>query len=171
MHAEGIKTKTKCTPRCWNAKSKKCRCSCAGENHGCKHTPNLFTGSEPSNKESIHPKYRTQALGMPSSADAPLNLRKCPPLEVGDMVKIADGAPMGGELAYVYDTYEDFDDKSERGVSLITQTGNDTGGWSREEQEQWLTFVAKTGIPYTFRNVIALAEDFRNGAFRHVFKS
>lgn len=55
---EAVKTKTKCTPRCWNAKSKKCKCSCAGENHGCTHTPNLFTGSRPQNIGAIHPKYQ-----------------------------------------------------------------------------------------------------------------
>lgn len=168
QETQGVITKTKCTLRCWKAKCKACRCSCGGQNHGCENQPSLFTGTRPINLDAVHPKYRKQ-FDMPASAAAPLDLRKCPPLEVGDMVRIADNAPMGGELAYVYDTYEDFDEKGERGVSLITQTGNDTGGWSRAEQEQWLTFVAKTGIPYTFRNVIALSEDFRSGAFKHAF--
>lgn len=34
MGVIGVFTKRKCTARCHNAKSKSCRCSCGGENHG-----------------------------------------------------------------------------------------------------------------------------------------
>lgn len=88
--------------------------------------------------------------------------------DIGDLVKIADNAPMGGENAFVYEVYDDFDEKGQKGVSLITESGRDTGGWSREEQRRWLTLVKRTNFYYSFKNVIQLAEDFRNGVFDRV---
>lgn len=92
-------------------------------------------------------------------------------LTLGDLVRIKDGSPSGGgESAYVYDTYTDFDESGELGVSLITESGNDTGGWSKAEQRQWIEYVGRPGWDYIFSNVIKLDQDFRNGVFDKVFK-
>lgn len=94
----------------------------------------------------------------------------------GDLVLIHQNSPAaGGERAYVYETYPDFDEKGELGVSLITESGRDTGGWSRKEQRKFLTLLPRTyyhgtGWDYTFKNVSQLAEDFRTGVFDKVFK-
>lgn len=92
-------------------------------------------------------------------------------LTLGDMVIIKPHSPSGsGERAYVYDTYPDFDEKGELGVCLITETGNDTGGWSKAEQAQFLDPLPRPGWDYNFTNVIKLDRDFRDGIFDRVFK-
>lgn len=92
-------------------------------------------------------------------------------LTLGDIVKIKEKSPSGGgELAYVYETYSDFDQAGELGVSLITESGNDTGGWSRKEQEQYLEHIRCSGWDYEFKNVLKLDQDFRTGIFNKVFK-
>ncbi len=92
-------------------------------------------------------------------------------LTLGDVVLIKPKSPLGGgQLAYVYDTYQDFDDKNERGVSLITEDGNNTGGWSKQEQEQYLEYARHSDFKYEFQNVIKLDQDFRGGVFNIVFK-
>jgi hypothetical protein len=174
MNIEATTTKTKCTPRCWKAKSKACRCSCGGENHGVEAQPRLFTGTTPPNQEAIHPKYRSvpmKEVRAVGSLSAERYVGENQQLTVGDLVYIREGAPMGGEKAYVYDTYQDFDDKSKLGVSLITETGRDTGGWSWEEQKQWLTYIGRSAMgDYQFQNVIKLEQDFREGVFGEAFR-
>jgi len=91
-------------------------------------------------------------------------------LHVGYLVKIDEKAPMGGQVAYVYEIYQDFVDKTKRGVSLITKSGRDTGGWSYEEQQKWLTPLFDSRHPYHFKNVTQLAMDFRDGYFNPVFQ-
>lgn len=91
-------------------------------------------------------------------------------LRIGDIVLIKKGSPSGsGEFAYVYDTYPDFDDKNELGVCLITESGNDTGGWSKEEQLHFLEPVRYSGFQYHFTSVMNLDQDFRIGTFDKVF--
>ena len=93
-------------------------------------------------------------------------------LTIGDIVLIKPKSPSGGgQLAYVYDTYADFDLAGERGVSLITEDGNDTGGWSKKEQEQFLEYARYSGFGYAFENVMKLDRDFQNGVFDKVFKT
>lgn len=92
-------------------------------------------------------------------------------LTLGDVVRIADDAPVArGEIAYVYDTYPDFEDDTQLGVSLITETGDDTGGWSKQEQLEFLEPLGHSGWDYEFHNVIQLEEDFKNGVFNQIFK-
>ena len=93
-------------------------------------------------------------------------------LRVGDVVRIWKDAPMdGGKIAYVYATYLDFNDRSKVGVQLISEDGNDSGGWSHEEQQKFLTYEYTSSYEYHFTNVIKLDQDFRNGLFNQVFKS
>lgn len=98
-------------------------------------------------------------------------------LTLGDMVRIRENSPSGGgERAYVYDTYSDFDMPGEVGVCLITESGNDTGGWSKMEQAQFLEPLPRTyyqggGWDYQFTNVIKLDQDFKAGVFDKVFKT
>ena len=92
-------------------------------------------------------------------------------ITLGDLVRIKEKSPAGGgELAYVYDTYADFDEKGEVGISLITESGHDTGGWSRAEQLQYIEYVSRVGWDYEFKNVIQLDHDFRDGVFDRAFK-
>lgn len=90
-------------------------------------------------------------------------------LKIGNLVRIKGDSPVGPAIAFVYDTYQDFDDKSQTGVSLITKEGRDTGGWSKEEQDKYLEFIEDSGCIYKFRNVIQLDRDFNDGIFNSVF--
>lgn len=89
-------------------------------------------------------------------------------LQVGDIVRINDNAPFrhAKKIGFVYETYQDFDEPNEFGVQIILEDGEDTGGWSREEQKKFIEFVKSSGIDYEFKNVIRVAEDFRNGVFK-----
>ena len=88
---------------------------------------------------------------------------------LGDLVRIKESSFLGsGELAYCYDTYRDFDGNG-LGVCLITESGVDTGGWSREEQLKYLDYEKHSGWDYTFENVIKLSRDFDDGVFDRVF--
>lgn len=94
------------------------------------------------------------------------------PLSVGDLVKVKvsflDNEP--GCAGYIYETYKDFDDKSEKGVSIILENGCDLGGFSRKEQHQYLEFIKSTDFQYEFKNVIKLAHDYQDGVFKKVFE-
>ncbi len=93
-------------------------------------------------------------------------------LTLGDIVRIKERSPMGGgERAYVYDTYRDFDQRGELGVCLITESGIDTGGWSKEEQGIFLEYLGRAHWDYQFSNVIKLDHDFRDGVFNQVWKN
>lgn len=168
---KSTKTTTTCTPRCWKALGKTCRCSCGGDNHGVRKQPGLFGEIELPNKEATIKKPKVKTFPRVVNAEElPTENVICPRLQVGDLVRIADGAPMGGEKAYVYEIYEDFDTKQMEGASLITESGRDTGGWSREEQKQWLTLLGKSGVVYHFENVIRLSADFQEGYFTEAFR-
>jgi len=91
-------------------------------------------------------------------------------LTLGDMIWIKTRAPQGGERGYVYETYPDFDEKAKIGVSIITETGRDTGGWSWDEQKMFLESLERPGWDYEFKNVIQLDRDFQDGVFNRVFK-
>lgn len=93
-------------------------------------------------------------------------------LEVGDIVMVLHSF-MGCEpatTAFVYETYQDFDNPEEKGVSLILENGRDLGGFSRKEQKEYLLFVRNSGFSYEFKNIIKLSEDFRRGFFWQAFK-
>lgn len=85
----------------------------------------------------------------------------------GDLVRLPK--QWDNELAFVYELYKDFDDPSKYGVSVITETGRDLGGFSYKEQQQHLSLVARTGQEYPFMNVMQLAVDFKQGMFADVF--
>lgn len=87
---------------------------------------------------------------------------------VGDMVVLRAsflGEPIGTRC-YVYDEYSI---GREPGVSLITENGEDLGGFNAQEQKDYLGAWAKTGLAYHFRSVSYLAQDFRNGHFKAIF--
>jgi len=79
--------------------------------------------------------------------------------KIGDIVKVKSiflGEP-ANVLAYVYEEYNlGFGD----GVSIITENGVDLGGFSEEEQDEFLEFVMSTDFHYVFSNVIKLDNDF-----------
>src|SRR5574343_826814 len=88
--------------------------------------------------------------------------------QVGDLVKrkqITLDEPIG-TIGYVYEEYQ-FGDH--HGVSVITENGVDTGGWSIDEQEIFLEFYKHTSFIYRFENVINLDRDYENGIFNEVF--
>jgi len=88
----------------------------------------------------------------------------------GDIVRLALDAPRwGGQLGYVYTTYPDYDQSGEIGVQIILKDGEDTGGWSREEQKKWVEHVRCSGFDYQFTNVIKLDRDYAAGVFNQVF--
>lgn len=91
-------------------------------------------------------------------------------LEVGDIVRIETG-PDEGQLAIVYELYQDFSDKTKKGVSLITEDNRDLGGWSFEEQGDHLEVVYRSGLEYEFKNCAQLHFDALGGAFRDSFQA
>lgn len=141
--------------RCPLAKGSHCTCACGGANHG------IGRGDQQAPERTTSATYRGKVSR--ETADGR-------PFEVGDLVRIAAEAPAGGgELAYVYETYKDFDEAGALGISLLTESGGDTGGWSAAEQRQWVRFERASGMPYEFRNVGQLAQDFRDGRFTQAF--
>jgi hypothetical protein len=92
-------------------------------------------------------------------------------LAVGDIVKVNRSflGSTPGEPAFVYEVYTDFDDESKLGVSIITKSGKDLGGFSHQEQEHYLEKVCSSGIIYEFQNVMQLDRDFKSGVFNEVF--
>lgn len=87
---------------------------------------------------------------------------------VGQLVRLKMavlGEPIG-TVCYVYEAYMI---GREAGVSLITQNGVDLGGFSTQEQAQFLIHVYDTDFYYTFRSVTWLAADFNQGFFDSVF--
>lgn len=85
----------------------------------------------------------------------------------GDVVRLPE--QWNSELGLVYELYADFDDETKYGVSIITESGRDLGGFSHKEQQQYLNLVARTFYEYPFKNVIQLEADYRNGKFKSVF--
>lgn len=89
------------------------------------------------------------------------------PFTLGDVVQLPAG--WDNELGLIYELYTDFDDSSKYGVSIITESGRDLGGFSYKEQLAHLTLVSRTGFEYPFRNVMQLAHDYQRGMFHDVF--
>ncbi len=51
-----------------------------------------------------------------------------------------------------------FDDPANAGVSIILKDGKDLGGFSYEEQQEYLDFISDTAFMYEFKNVVKLYE-------------
>lgn len=84
-----------------------------------------------------------------------------PQLRLGDIVKM-NGTFLGekkGVLAYVYEVYH-LGKSEPQGVSIITITGKNIGGFDSGEQEEYLERVRHSGFYYQFKNVIQLDRDF-----------
>lgn len=90
-------------------------------------------------------------------------------LRVGDIVKSKDGRFFEG-YAVVYDTYDDFEEPGEVGVSIISDDGDDVGGFSFEEQERHLQFIKHSSLHYNFQSVMKLSSDFDDGVFDESFE-
>lgn len=88
--------------------------------------------------------------------------------QIGDIVRLP--ARWENELGLVYELYEDFDDPTLRGVSIITRGGRDLGGFSASEQVSYLHLVRRTDFRYEFKNVIELGRDYMAGKFTAVFE-
>lgn len=71
-----------------------------------------------------------------------------------------------GEVGYVIQEYEDFDDPSKMGFQIIFEKGG-YDGFGFSEQEMFLEFLGHSleHEGYIFRNVIELAEDWRTGTW------
>lgn len=70
-----------------------------------------------------------------------------------------------GSRAVVYERYEG------GGISILTEEGNDLGGFSLEDQQQYLEFLYHAdGFDYEFRSVHYLYLDWRAGVFLGVFR-
>jgi hypothetical protein len=83
-------------------------------------------------------------------------------MKVGNIVRINRSFlnEPEGCLGFVYENYQDFDDSSKEGASIITENGVNLGGFSFTEQKIYLEFVEDTGVMYEFKNVIQLDQDF-----------
>lgn len=73
-----------------------------------------------------------------------------------------------GVVAYVYEHYS-IDNDTTQGISLITQNGVDLGGFSLQEQYDYLEYYGDTGQVYTFSNVTQLKIDWDKGVFKMIF--
>lgn len=92
-------------------------------------------------------------------------------IKVGDLVKIDSRFRNQNDsgIGLVYEVYEDFDDESKHGVSVLTQEGKDLGGFSFEEQGLYLEVLKSTGMCYEFENVVKLANDYATGRMDKFF--
>ena len=91
-------------------------------------------------------------------------------LNVGDVVRIKGhenrdttflGEPKNS-LGYVYEVYHL---GKERGVSIITESGCDLGGFSPDEISDHLVYVSTIDFKYDFRSVSWLFQDWKKGKF------
>lgn len=107
-----------------------------------------------------------RADAIPPIPAIPLALS--PLFVVGTVVRVSRSilGSTPGQLALVYENY------SGGGVSIITSTGNDLGGFSTEHQQQFLTFAYHCeGFTYEFISVMHLQKDWQRGLFLDVFKT
>jgi len=93
--------------------------------------------------------------------------------KVGDIVKLKASflnEPVGTK-AYVYEKYTigKGGRRPEEGVSIITENGIDLGGFSGDEQWNYLEFISHSGFYYEFRSVSWLGVDWNNGVFDNIF--
>jgi len=97
-------------------------------------------------------------------------------LQIGDVVTLTHGM-LGcepGTRGVVYEVYEDFDDSTKRGASIIFENGN-YDGFSAKEQDDFLKEEPVMHIPssitdYKFTNVMKVALDFQNGLWDEIFR-
>jgi hypothetical protein len=87
---------------------------------------------------------------------------------VGDIVEIINCAD-AGKYGYIYEVYERHEKEDPIGYSVLTDTDQDLGGFSGEEADEYFMYIGNSGLDYKFENVTKLAEDRRNGYFKHVF--
>jgi hypothetical protein len=88
--------------------------------------------------------------------------------QIGDVVRLSPA--FHSILAFIYHTYDDFDHRGKQGVSVITESGADLGGFSYDEQKEHMALVYSSGKQYEFRGVIWVDRDFKSGSFDSVFK-
>ena len=80
--------------------------------------------------------------------------------ELGDMVQINVSfcnEPKGVKAI----VYEEYNLGNEEGISIITENGINIGGFSPDEQKQYLKPISKTRCNYQFENVMKLDHDFK----------
>jgi hypothetical protein len=94
-------------------------------------------------------------------------------LKLGDKVRINRaflGSP-AGTLGFIYELYGDFDDKTKTGVSILLEDGKDLGGFSFQDQQEFLEYVDEGLGYYKFESVLKLREQFKKGEFNAVFQN
>lgn len=89
-------------------------------------------------------------------------------MKIGDIVTLQRGflGEKIGTRAVVYDTYSI---GGSGGVSIITENGEDIGGFNADEQEDYLELKSHSTFRYNFRNVIQLSRDWDLGVFKEAF--
>ncbi|RIV17458.1 hypothetical protein DYU11_31900 [Fibrisoma montanum] len=97
----------------------------------------------------------------------PLQPKPTSQYQIGDVVQTTAAfldSPAGSR-AVVYECYEG------GGISIITEAGDDLGGFSIEDQDSYLQFLYHAdGFTYSFRSVSYLYADWRRGVFMNVFR-
>ncbi len=89
-----------------------------------------------------------------------------PTFQVGTIVtlKVSFMDEPIGTKCFVYEHYG-----TQGGLSIISENGKDIGGFSLDEQADYLEYYSDTGKYYNFKNVLTLYEDWRNGIFKEFF--
>jgi hypothetical protein len=74
---------------------------------------------------------------------------------------------LAGTIGYVFNQYEDYDDKTKLGVQIIFPNG-EYDGFSAKEQERFLEVVGYKWeyCTYQFTNVIQVGIDFAKGYWK-----
>lgn len=90
-------------------------------------------------------------------------------LEVGDLIQLRTpwGNTPAGSRCLVYEIYKIGESL---GVSLISEDGNDLGGFNQVEQGKYLILLKRTGFKYTFKSVNELSSDYDYGMFDKAFE-
>ncbi|WKN46492.1 DUF6166 domain-containing protein [Tunicatimonas pelagia] len=88
---------------------------------------------------------------------------------VGDLVAVDRRFNPEGGVGYIYQEYEG--SHGQRGVSLLLANQKELGGFSFDEQQDYLTFIEHRSPVYQFRNIAQLYRDVREGWFEETFSS
>jgi hypothetical protein len=87
--------------------------------------------------------------------------------QLGDLAQLP--TQWNSERGLVYELYTDLDDDTKKGISIITESGRDLGGFSYAEQQTFLELIKSTNFEYDFQNVIQLDRDFNSEIFKEAF--
>ncbi|MEM6844222.1 MAG: DUF6166 domain-containing protein [Bacteroidota bacterium] len=90
------------------------------------------------------------------------------PFRTGDLVQVDQRFNPSGKVGYIYSEYKGVNDQL--GVNVLLEDGTDLGGFSYDEQQNYLSFLLHKTPIYQFNNNAQLYRNWQEGWFENVFK-